>query len=505
MKKSRTILYITLILILGFGLRIFNIGFYSLWNDEAGQLLAALQPTISGMIDIMKTHAMAMPLDYLITRLISRITLSESILRLPSAMWGSLSILFFFLFTKELLSPYTDGTRISLFASFIFTLSPIHIYYSQEMRFYAALGAFFWLVNLLILIYLKSPSKNKWLALVMISILGIYFHPYVLITYLNGFILLIFSKRLGIQINIINKSRFHNKNMIMIATASIIAMTAFLAWLILIEPSSKYSYDVLQYSESLLSFFLKGVGWKSISFCPNIPSFGLWEIFLIASFMVGIILIYIQKTINWKISVIILCFLAQIASIVFINWFRGYWVIYRQIIHLAPFLMIPISVTINETINITQKFVRKQKLYQVMQYVCRVCIIILIMVFAYPRIRDYYQNGKSNAEEIVKVINAENINNGMLLVIPGYETKIYDVYFEHYHQIKGMTLAPTTLENLSPNKKSSEVTYLVIPMKNLNHNDIISHGYEPVLIPENTCLGLRALYKKTNNQLRTNN
>lgn len=499
MKKSSKTIYVILILLLGTTLRLYNIGYYSLWNDEAGQLLAGLAPKLSDTIEIMRTHAMAMPLDYLITRVISQYSLSEGILRLPSAIWGSLSILFFFLFVNELLAPYEHGNRITLIAVFIFSIFPIHIYYSQEMRFYAALGAFFWLVNFLILNYLRSPSTRKWLALTIISIIGIYFHPYVLISHLNGFILLIFSKQLGLLKNVRDKTRFFRRNFLMLGMAGLIALITFFMWLIIIEPSSKYSYNVLQYSDSIFSFLLKGVGWQGIPFCTDFPSIGLWEIFLMTTFVTGVLFTIINRTIHWQIYVLMICFVAQISSIVFINWFRGYWIVYRQIIHLAPILMLPVSIAINELLNRVQKLSKKLHNNKIIQYGLTVFIILLTMVFAYPRIMSYYQNGKGNAEEIVRAIISQNTFDETLLVIPGFETKIYDVYFKYYYQKDNISLSSTTLDDLKAYKNSTDEIYLVLPTKNYNQDEIIAYGYEPVLIPDDVCSGLRVLYRKTNN------
>jgi hypothetical protein len=161
--------------------------------------------------------------------------------------------------------------------------------------------------------------------------------------------------------------------------------------------------------------------------------------------------------------------------------------------------MLPVSITINELLNRIQKLSEKHPRNNIIQYGLTTVIIFLMMVFAYPRIMNYYQNGKSNAEEIVRAIISENTIIETLLVIPGYETKIYGIYFNYYYQEDNISLSSTTLDDLEAYKKSADEIYLVLPVKNYNQDEIIAYGYEPVLIPEDICSGLRVLYRKTNN------
>jgi hypothetical protein len=85
--NNRNYYLLTFIIILfGFCLRVYQLGNASFWNDEAGQALAATQTTISEMVTIIKSHAMAMPLDYFVTRIFSKLGTTEFILRFPSAL-----------------------------------------------------------------------------------------------------------------------------------------------------------------------------------------------------------------------------------------------------------------------------------------------------------------------------------------------------------------------------------------------------------------------------------
>jgi predicted membrane-bound mannosyltransferase len=81
------------ILVLGTFLRLWQLGQDSLWNDEAGVALVSLSPSLSEMIEAIRSHAMAMPLDYFLTRLMVNLSLDEAVLRLPSAVFGILALI----------------------------------------------------------------------------------------------------------------------------------------------------------------------------------------------------------------------------------------------------------------------------------------------------------------------------------------------------------------------------------------------------------------------------
>ncbi|MCZ7671665.1 MAG: hypothetical protein M5U34_33350 [Chloroflexi bacterium] len=87
-----------LIIIVGFSFRIYRIGEDNLWNDELGQLYASTQPTLIGIFQAIQKHVMAMPLDYLMTRLVSYISVSDFMLRVPSLIWSTVSLIVFFFF-----------------------------------------------------------------------------------------------------------------------------------------------------------------------------------------------------------------------------------------------------------------------------------------------------------------------------------------------------------------------------------------------------------------------
>ena len=82
---------LVMVLAVAAGLRLYHLGAESLWLDEIGQALVAQQP-LSAILDGVKHHHGAAPFDYLMTAVTVRISHNEWVLRLPSVLWGVLSI-----------------------------------------------------------------------------------------------------------------------------------------------------------------------------------------------------------------------------------------------------------------------------------------------------------------------------------------------------------------------------------------------------------------------------
>ncbi len=169
-------LCLVFILLTGFSTRLYQIGYDSLWNDEAGVVLVALASSVQETIKMVRSHAMAMPLDYLLTRLMTRVSLQESILRLPSAIFGTLTVAVCYNLFQLVIE-----RRVALFGALMLSLSPLHVMYSQEIRFYSSLLFFYYLSSYLLLSAVANYEKNrkKWLLFWLACVIGSYFHIFV--------------------------------------------------------------------------------------------------------------------------------------------------------------------------------------------------------------------------------------------------------------------------------------------------------------------------------------
>lgn len=122
---------LALVLALAVALRFYHLGKPDLWMDELGQATAMLRPPGRALFAIQKHHG-ATPLDYLITMGMLRFSRSAGVLRIPAALWGTLSVYWIYRLGKLFAS-----ARVGLMAA---ALAAVHVFllrYSQELRFYA--------------------------------------------------------------------------------------------------------------------------------------------------------------------------------------------------------------------------------------------------------------------------------------------------------------------------------------------------------------------------------
>ncbi len=160
-KKPNLYSVAFLLILAGAILRFTFLGKHNLWYDEAASFIIAQKDYISAQS----------PLYYHILKFSSMVFgTSEWALRMPSAVFSTLSLIFVYLLAKKL-----AGRHIALLTLAITALSAFHIWYAQEARAYALVlllgtaGTFF------LYSFLRDPKNKKHLLLyICFSTLGLY-------------------------------------------------------------------------------------------------------------------------------------------------------------------------------------------------------------------------------------------------------------------------------------------------------------------------------------------
>lgn len=147
--------------ILGAGLRLYRLGHQSLWNDEIVTYISAVG-TLWRVVTQRVENSNIPPLYYLVAGAslpLSRTLGVEAALRTPSVLVGVLSIPLLFLVVRTWLDE-----RVALLSAAAMTVSPFHVWYSQEARPYALL-LFLSLIALYCLQQaLARPERWEWKA-----------------------------------------------------------------------------------------------------------------------------------------------------------------------------------------------------------------------------------------------------------------------------------------------------------------------------------------------------
>lgn len=158
MRKEN--LKLILILLVALFLRLVNLN-QSFWLDEAISALIAQKPFPFQWSGI--SGDFQPPLYYLLLHFFMKLGSStEWVLRIPSVIFGVLTIAILYKITAELFN-----RKIALTSSLILATSQFHIYYSQELRMYSLLG-------LITTLAMWTFYKKKWFWLTLFNILGLY-------------------------------------------------------------------------------------------------------------------------------------------------------------------------------------------------------------------------------------------------------------------------------------------------------------------------------------------
>jgi len=169
-KGNRTRLLLGLIVILGIFLRLYHISDQGIWFDEAFSIYESQRHATR----ILASYDPSPPLYYLVLHFWMEVFgTSEVSVRVPSAIFGVISIIVIYLLGKLIFNK-----RVGIYSALLIALSPIHIFYSQEARAYSLL---FLLTMLSAYFYLRLKqdfSRNNIAGYLISCIFMLYSHLY---------------------------------------------------------------------------------------------------------------------------------------------------------------------------------------------------------------------------------------------------------------------------------------------------------------------------------------
>ena len=187
--------FIFILLIASF-LRIYKLGWFSLWFDEANMFI--IPNDLKNILNIwrMSNYSIVLPFyDIFVTsiclRYLSWLGGNEFLLRFNSAVIGIICVGAIYYFAKIIF-----GKKIGILASFLMAISAFHIYYSQEARFYS----FLVLLTLGSAITIKKFFENGRIAYlighILLSAIGCLGHfTFIFIIFANNIFFLFYYKK----------------------------------------------------------------------------------------------------------------------------------------------------------------------------------------------------------------------------------------------------------------------------------------------------------------------
>ncbi|MBN1431201.1 MAG: glycosyltransferase family 39 protein [Methanomicrobiaceae archaeon] len=173
--KNRYAQILIALTVIGFILRFYNIGFNSLWLDEASTHVFA-QMSLSGIWDATASGEFNPPLFYYMEHFMLGAGDNEFILRFIPALLGALTVPVFYFLGREVSGKAGGAVTAALIA-----FSSFHIFYSQEARAYTPM-LFFFSIALLSYLYAMRNGGTKWWALFgVFSAFAFWTHFYVFV------------------------------------------------------------------------------------------------------------------------------------------------------------------------------------------------------------------------------------------------------------------------------------------------------------------------------------
>ena len=203
-----SILLISFVAIL---LRIYRLGEWSFWEDEIFSVQHALLVNKDGLKAIDSPH----PLYYLcIAPVFRRYGVREATARSVSAVVGALSIPLFIL---ALQLQTSEGLMTSLLLGALLALSPWHIYWSQNARFYTMTFLF---QGLALLNLYQAVETGQWSSLVFYLL----FYALATLAHETSFLTVIIAGVYFAELDLFSLQRFNHLSLLQMAVALLLPM-----------------------------------------------------------------------------------------------------------------------------------------------------------------------------------------------------------------------------------------------------------------------------------------
>lgn len=169
LKGQQPLLIILLLILVGTGLRFYNLGTHSLWHDEA----VTWQIANNSIIEVITQNALqnsAPPTYVLLLRsIISILGDSEFVLRLLSAIFGVAGIPAVYALSRQFLS-----APLSYFVAALVTVVYSMVKYSQEVREYSLTFLLATLLLMTFIQFLQNPTWKKTILLTLLMVASVF-------------------------------------------------------------------------------------------------------------------------------------------------------------------------------------------------------------------------------------------------------------------------------------------------------------------------------------------
>ncbi len=420
-KSNLTNTSLFFIFCLGFFLRIYHLGYKGLWGDEIGEVIVADSGNISTVLSG-ASHHLSPPLDYIILHFFLHFGISDFIVRLPSAIFGMLSIILIYYIAKTLFGP-----KEGLISAFLLAISPMHIFYSQETRMYS-LFVFLSLLSLLFFIKaINEDSMLAWVGFIISTTLNIYTHYFaffVIFIYVLFIIALAYKEQYHFTENNMFSKRSCKTVLPHFVPSVLVIFLLYLPQIHTFLMQTSRLDGILPYGLPATLYFFEIILYKMGPW--NIPGLAIYT----GLFACGLSYIFKNKHKN---QMILLAFWVLIPILIsfIITYIKGPMTTYRNLIFILPIFLILISIGIvNIGFSISKKFQSVSR-YNLNNNTIIALILILIAIFTFTNTNIYnLYDFQNKGDKDTGIYLTTHVKSNELIVI--FEPPISE--FEYYYK-----------------------------------------------------------------------
>jgi mannosyltransferase len=423
-KSKNPPLFLLLIMIIAaFLLRIYRLGLPSLWEDEITRILNSTiyAQNFKDVVQLASVQSQP-PLSYWLNRVFLfginglGIGFSDFLVRIPSVIYGVITVPIFFLLVRDWF-----GAPYDLFATLIFVISPLSIRYSQEVG-PISLWLFVTVVESYLLVKaVKKKQTIYWIFTCLSMIVSIYTHIFAaFVIGLQIFALMIYYMLQRIFPELV-PNEIKTRSLVFAFVCSLIAAISFLFILgSIYSGSTRYIQGLEMSATDFGAFVVEALVPLSSS------TIGLFIITMIV--LIGLLEGIRQKKLEGMLLIVMVLGFPIVEYIAFVFQGLSYFQS-RYVIAALPFFIIAFILGV---VSVSRLLIRLPLLIKIDKNLLKqwslLGSMILIAYLSIPALRNVYLPTKQNWRGLTQFLDEELDANDVLIFSPEYISQYYNYY-----------------------------------------------------------------------------
>lgn len=420
-RGARYSAILLVVLLVALQLRLRDLDAKSLWQDEIfTAAIASIDNSVSEVasIPLYNTALPAPPLYFLITHLFLHIGDNDFLIRFPALVFGVLGVS----------ATYTLGARLfgkaeGLVGAFLLCMSPLHVRYSQDARFYSLL-AFLSLLSWYFLHRAISDNRRAWwIGFVTCTVLNAYNHLFGLLVWLSQ---IVFLGGLWVRSALVGRRGWPGQGQVTVRSAeadcalgkqkSLAALASLVIILIVYGPMMPHLLRGLSSRKGLGGMATPGMS-LTPSFLAQVleawgSGAGLALLAFVIPFMIGLVAcVRTHRTRLWLAFCWVVVPFAALFAVAAKHGFRP-----RYVLFMLPLYLIFIAKGLAVLSDVVDNWLEARGLRRRGVFL-GLCSVVLVLL-GWPTLQGYYTEQRSDWKAVADLLQ-RSFSAGEVIVSPG--------------------------------------------------------------------------------------